>query len=297
MLIAGGSEQPASAGLSILTMSKLMTFHKILPGCEEGNLEAWKAFLATYTPMALQFFGVYSLWAPEARLDCWRDALRALRANECAALRGFSHQSEREFLVGLRAFLQDWTATQIESSQDAADPPAPTVQTLGALLSGLPLSHQEIVFLTLAGYSHGTLEKILRITPTVAGEGMARLHSSYARLLERSEDQCPWPSAWIDICRAARADEKKDCTPLRQLIRILDGQASWYDKTPAEEHRSKCLHCLELWTSLLEVVAWDRTRRPWPEDKTELLTLDTPTLSSNAHNSLVGRVLAKLRGN
>ncbi len=109
--------------------------------------------------MALQFFGVYSPWAPDARLDCWRDALRALSANECATLRGFSHQSEREFLVGLRAFLQDWAATKLESAQDAADPPAPTIQTLGALLSGLPLVHQEIAFLTLAGYSQGDPRK------------------------------------------------------------------------------------------------------------------------------------------
>jgi len=274
-------------------MSKLITFHKILPGCEEGNTEAWRAFLADYTPMALKFFGIYSLWAPDTRLDCWRDALRTLSANECAALRGFSHQSEREFLVGLRAFLQDWTASKIESSRDAVDPPAPTAQTLGALLSGLPLLHQEIAFLTLAGYSQGTLEKILRITPAVAGEGLGRLRSNYARILERSEDQCLWPSAWIGLCRAARADEKKDCTPLRQLIRILDGQASWYDKTPAEDHRSKCLHCLELWTSLLEVVAWDRTRQPWPEDKVEALMVDTPAKPEKDHKSLLDRLFGR----
>ena len=77
------------------------------------------------------------------------------------------------------------------------------------------------------------------------------------------------PPAWLGICKSARANGQKDCTPLRQLIRILDGQASWYDKSPAEEHRSKCLHCLELWTSLLEVVAWDRARQPWPADKVE----------------------------
>ncbi len=93
-------------------MSKLMTFHKILPGCEEGNPEAWRAFLSNYTPTALQLFGVYSSWAPEARWDCWRDALQALSANEGATLRGFSHQSEREFLVDLRAFLQDRAATK-----------------------------------------------------------------------------------------------------------------------------------------------------------------------------------------
>src|SRR5271157_662907 len=125
-------------------MSKLMTFHKILPGCEEGNPEAWRAFLADYTPLAVQLFGVYSPWAPEACLECWRDSLGVLSAHECAALRAFSHQSEREFLVGLRAFLQEWIATKLESPQDVEGPPAPTVQALGALLSGLPLIHQEI---------------------------------------------------------------------------------------------------------------------------------------------------------
>jgi hypothetical protein len=274
-------------------MSKLLTFHKILPGCEAGNLEAWKAFLADYTPMALHFFGVYSPWAPDACLDCWRDALRALSANECAALRGFSHQSEREFLVGLRAFLQEWAATKLESTQDAAHPPAPTLQTLGTLLSGLPLLHQEIAFLTLAGYSPATLEKILRITPAVAGEGLGRLRASYAQMLERSENRCRWPTAWIGLCGAARRDVQKDCTPLRQLVRILDGQASWYDKSPAEEHRTQCLHCLELWTSLLEVVAWDRARQPWPADKLGPLLAVVPAKQEKRKPSFFARMLGK----
>jgi hypothetical protein len=274
-------------------MSKLMTFHKILPGCEEGNLEAWRAFLADYTPLALHLLGVYSPWTPDARWDCWRDALPVLSANEGATLRGFSHQSEREFLVGLRVFLQDLASTKLESTQDAADPAAPTVQTLGALLSGLPLHHQEIAFLTLAGYSQRTIEKILRITPAVAGEGLGRLRASYARALERSEDRCLWPSAWMGICGAARADGQKDCTSLRQLIRILDGQASWYDKSPAEEHRTKCLHCLELWTSLLEVVAWDRARRPWPAEKIAPLLAAVPIKQEKRKPSLFARMLGK----
>ena len=274
-------------------MSKLMTFHKILPGCEEGNPEAWRAFLADYTPMALQYLGVYSAGAPDVFLDSWRHALRAMSANEFATLKGFSHQSEREFLVGLRAFLQDRIAAKVESRQDAADPPAPTVQTLGVLLSGLPVLHQEIAFLMLAGYSQGTLEKILRITPAVAGEGAERLRSNYASVLERTEDRCLWPLAWIGICREVRANEQKDCTPLRQLIRILDGQASWYDKTPAEEHRSRCLHCLELWTSLLEVVAWDRARQPWPADKVEPLIVDIQLIPEKRRTSLLARMFGK----
>jgi hypothetical protein len=273
-------------------MSKLLIFHNILPGCEQGNAEAWTGFLAAYTPTALEVFRVYSPWSPVTRLESWRDVLHILCANDYAALRGFSHQSEREFLVGLRAFLQDFMATRLRPSEDATDPVAPTVETLGALLSGLPLLHQEIAFLALAGYSQKTLEGILRITPAVTEEGLGRLRTNYAAVIERTDDQCLWPAAWISLCRAARADEQKDCAPLRQLIRILDGQASWYDKSPAEIHRAKCLHCLELWTSLLEVVGWDKACQPWSAEQIAPLLAAVP-LQQEKRKSLFARMLGK----
>lgn len=274
-------------------MSKLITFHKILPGCEEGNVEAWRAFLMDYTPMALCVFGIYSPWGAGECWNQWRDALPALGADGCAKLRGFSHQSEREFLVDLRGFLQERVAARLAPSHGITDSSAPTVETLGALLRGLPLLHQEIAFLTLAGYSQGTLANVLRITPTVAVEGLDRLRTNYAEVLERSEDRCLWPAAWIGVCQAARANTPKDCTPLRQFIRILDGQASWYDKSPAEEHRSNCLHCLELWTSLREVVAWDRARQPLQADKIEPLLAAVPVKRGVRKPSLFARIRGK----
>jgi hypothetical protein len=274
-------------------MSKLMTLYKILPGCEEGNPEAWKAFLENYTPTAFEIFKVYSPWPPEARLEHWRDALHALSANDCAALKGFSHLSERQFLVGLRAFLLDRAAASLQPSQDAKEPPAPTTETLTTLLAGLPIVHQEITFLTLAGYSLKSIENILRISPTVAEEGLARLQSNFAIEVERVEDRCLWPSAWIAIGKAARAGETKDCPPVRQLVRVLDGQASWYDKSPAELHRSQCLRCLELWTSMLEVVSWERTRQPWPEEKIAPLLAIVPLKQDTRKSSFFARMLGK----
>ncbi len=270
-----------------------MIFHNILPACEEGNAEAWRAFLKDYASTGLRIFGVYTPWGAEACLNGWRDALRELTAQNFAALRGFSHQSEREFLVDLRAFLQDWATPRLDSTLDAANPPVPTAATLTALLDGLPLLHQEIAFLALAGHSQASIENLLRITPAVAKEGLERLSASYAAVMERTGDRCLWPSAWIGICRGARGDTQKDCTPLRQLVRMLDGQASWYDKSPAEAHRSKCLHCLELWTSLLEVTAWDRLRQPLPAEKIEALLAVIPVKQEKRKTSLLGRMLGK----
>jgi hypothetical protein len=244
-------------------MSNLMSFHKVLPACEEGSVEAWQAFLGDYSPAIYELFRVYLPLTREEQDQFWRAALVALTGSNFERLRGFEHQAEREFLVDLRAFVLDRALTQLDPSMDATLPPQPTVETLAELLKGLPLLHQEIVFLTLAGYSHASLEKLLRITPTVAQQGLERLKTQYAPLLSRSEDRCLWPAGWTGLTRSLRAAQQENCASLRQLIRILDGQVSWYDKSPVEEHRSACFHCLELWTSLLEVVHWKRQARPW----------------------------------
>ncbi len=274
-------------------MSKLMTLYRILPGCEEGDPDAWRAFLANYTPTALALFKIYTPWPADASLNEWKEALQALSANDGAAMKGLSHLSEREFLVGLRAFLLDRAATKLDPAQDAKEPPAPTTETLTELLSGLAVVHQEMAFLTLAGYSAKSIEYVLRISPTVAEEGLAKLRETFGLDSEHIEDRCAWPSAWIAIGKAARASETKDCTPVRQLIRVLDGQASWYDKSPAEVHRSKCLRCLELWTAMLEVVAWERNRQPWPQEGVAGLLEAIPLKQEKRKPSLFARMLGK----
>jgi hypothetical protein len=275
-------------------MSNLMTFHRILPGCEEGKREAWHAFLAEYSRIAFRLFEVYSPWTDDQRLEFWLQALRALTAEQCAPLRHFSHQSKREFLVDLRAFLMDWMVTKLELSQQAEEPPAPTADTLVAMLKGLPLVHQEIAFFALAGYSQGTIESIMGISPSVAGEGIGRLRTHCGPVLDRTEDRCLWPAAWVGITRAARANGQKDCAPLRLLIHILDGQAKWENKLPVEQRRTTCLHCLELWTSLLEVVSWDRHGKPWPAEKVAPLLAAVPLKSQEkAQTSLLARMFER----
>jgi len=272
----------------------VITFHKILSGCEAGNREAWQTFLSEYTPIALQLLAVYLPGTPEQRLDGWSGAVRALSDGNFQGLRAFSHQSEREFLVDLRAHLLERLSTEVRPTADANHSPCPSPEALAAILKGLPLLHQEIIFLALAGYSQAMIEKMMRISPSVAQGGFERLRADYAHVLDRAGDRCLWPAAWLEITRAARAAKTQDCAPLRPLIRILDGQASWYDKTPIEEHRSSCLHCLELWTSLLEVVSWERAAQPWPAEKAAPLLAALPLAAGEpARKSFLARMFQK----
>ncbi len=241
----------------------VLTFHKILSGCEEGRREAWQEFLSNYTPALLQILGLYVPYCRgERQNEIWRETLGALSANNFERLRTFDHQSEREFLLDLRVFLLEKNSTGLDPARDATEAPGPNAENVSALLKGLPLLHQVVLFLKLAGYSDAALEGLLRITPAIAHKGLERLQANYSIILRREQDMNLWPVAWMNLLRHAWAAKTEDCPPQRQFVRILDGQTGWYDKDPVEQHVADCLHCLERWTALREIVYWKREAKP-----------------------------------
>jgi hypothetical protein len=249
----------------------LITFHKILRGCEEGRRESWQLFLSHYTPIVNRWIAVYlpSLAGPASQ--AWRQTLRDLTANDFERLRSFDQQAEREFLLDLRAFLLERNAERLGPSGDSTSAPQPTTEAIRSLLGGLPLAHQQIVFLKLAGYSEGTIERIYGISPAVARQGLERLQAEYSAVMGRQQDVCPWPAAWCELLRQARGLKTESCPPLRQYVRMLDGQITWYEKDPMERHMSSCLHCLDRWAALREAVYWRREAKACPAE--EIATL------------------------
>ena len=249
----------------------MITFHKTVAGCEAGDLESWRTFVSNYTPLALRLADVYLPSPPEKRRDLWRETLRALQANNCERLRGLDHQAEREFLVDLRTVLFEQAASKRDEARDATEAPQPSTETVQGLLKGLPVFHQEVLFLKLAGYSDATLEMILRTTPSIAAQGLERLEAGYATILRQEDDRCLWPAAWLELVERARAAKTPDCQPLRQFVRVRDGQTGWQEKETLEKHIAECLHCLERWTALAEIVYWRREARPCAPEKVDAL--------------------------
>jgi hypothetical protein len=272
----------------------LFTFHRVREECEQGSADAWRVFLELYTPLAFQLIALY---APNGsdRNHTWDQTISALAENNFERFRATQRQSEREFLVDLRALLLD----QLTPSRPAAEPaiqsttpattsqPADTAsispelespedlpaastlaQKLPALLEGLPLLHQEMLFLRLAGYTDATIELMLRVAPRVAHDAFERLLPDYAAAQNLQTDRCPWPEDWLGMLQSARAAKTEKCPPLHQFVRIHDGQVSWYEKEPVEKHVVACLHCLEAWTALREVGYWRRVAPPVPPEQT-----------------------------
>lgn len=246
----------------------MFTFHNILAGCEAGDADAWRAFVSDYTPIMQRLAAVYLHGAND---EPWRLTLRAVSEDNFSALRTFEHQSEREFLMGLRNFYLQRSAGALDPADDDSRIPAPTAETTAALLKGVPLVHQEVLFLKLAGYSNATLEKIFRITPAVAQNSLERLKDEYRAALDNQTDRGLRPAAWLKLMGQLHGAKTEACPPLRQFVRIQDGQAGWSEKEPAETHMANCLHCLERWTALREIAYWRRTVEPTPVATVETL--------------------------
>jgi hypothetical protein len=267
--------------------TKLFTFHGIVSACEQGSLEGWLSFLGDYTPIVAQLFDFYLHTYSRPWQDFWREALADLTADNFDGLRKFEHQSEREFLADLRVFLLERAAAKLDPAQDCGVAPRPTPESVGALLKGLPLIHQEVLWLKLAGYSDAALEKALVITPAVAKDGLERLRAEYSVL--RNEDRCPWPAAWAEVLRSARAAKHERCPSLRQFVRDHEGGSSWYEKEPAEQHVGGCLYCLERWTALREIKYWRLQATPQPLAEIEGLASSLP-LRAAARKSFLARM-------
>src|ERR1700722_5001626 len=82
------------------------TFHRVREQCEQSNPDAWRAFLAFYAPLCLHLLAMYSPDAAAAE-PVWNRTLQTLGENNCERFRGTARQSEREFLLDVRALLLD----------------------------------------------------------------------------------------------------------------------------------------------------------------------------------------------
>jgi hypothetical protein len=267
------------------------TFHKIREQCEQGSPDAWRAFLNFYTPLGMHLLNMYFPGEGSEPARVWEQTLAALAENDFQRFRATAKQSEREFLADVRALLLEQALqASAGSAPPAAGSAALDLDAVGKLLEGLPLLHQEMLFLKLAGYTDASIERMLRIAPRVAQPAFARLEDGYADALKIERDRCLWPRQWLALLRDARAQKQEACPQWHQFLRVHDGQVSWYDKEPVEKHVSGCRRCLEAWTALREVAYWRKAAPVIPAEHAEKY-LGVLPLAPPPKKSLLQRML------
>jgi hypothetical protein len=259
----------------------LYTYHKIREQSEQGRAEAWRALLDFYAPVFFRLLEIHAAIPAREAPPIVKKMLAELTANGFERIHASPRQSEREFLGDLRAVLLgaalDSAASQ---NSDVAATGSFDPEKIVKLLDGLPLLHKEMLFFKLSGYTESTIEHLMRISPRVAEKAFERLADEYAAARQTQQDRCPFPARWLAFLKQARGLKTEKCTPTHEMVRIHDGQVSWYDKEPVEKHVSGCLHCLETWMGLREVGYWRRAADALSaseiEDLLEVIPLEKP---------------------
>jgi hypothetical protein len=269
----------------------LFTFHKIRTQSEQGKAEAWRALLDFYAPGFVRLLEIHGAMPAREAFPVLKKMLAELTANGFERLRATSRESEREFLGDLRGLLLV-AALDAVASQNSDQPASSAFETekIATLLEGLPLLHKEMLFFKLAGYTENTIERVLRISPRVAEKAFDRLAGEYQAARQTEQDRCPWPAAWLGFLKQARTIKTENCILGHQMMRIHDGQVSWYEKEPVEKHVSGCLHCLEAWTGLREVGYWRRVADPLTGAEIERLLEAVPVEKAPAKKSFFARL-------
>ena len=269
----------------------LFTFHKIREQSEHGNAAAWRALLDFYGPVFFRLLEIHGAIRRQEASPIVKKMLAELTANGFERLRTTSRQSEREFLGDLRARLLEM-APEASTSENSQVPASGAFEPekVAKLLDGVPLLHKEMLFFKLAGYTENTLERLMRISPRVAEKAFERLAEEYQAARSTEQDRCPWPVAWLAFLKHARSLKTEHCIPAHEIVRIHDGQVSWYEKEPVEKHVSGCLHCLEAWAGLREVGYWRRAADPLSSAEIERLLEVIPVEKPAAKKSFFQRL-------
>jgi hypothetical protein len=269
----------------------VFTFHKVREQTEQGKADAWRAFLDFYAPVFCRLLEVHAAIPSREALPVVKKMLAELTANGFERLRATSHQSEREFLGDLRALLLEAALDSAASknSQTVAES-AFTPEKISKLLEDIPLLHKEMLFFRLAGYTDNTIERLMRVSPRMAEKAFERLTGEYEAARQAERDRCPWPAAWLTFLKQARALKTEKCAPAHEIVRIQDGQVSWYDKEPVEKHVSACLNCMNVWTGLREVGVWRFSTDPLPASQIGELLEAVPVEKTPAKKSLFQRL-------
>ena len=269
----------------------VFTFHKIRGETEQGKADAWRALLDFYGPVFFRLLEVHAAIPSREAPPVVKKMLAELTANGFERLRATSRQSEREFLGDLRALLLEVALdlTAPKNSQTVAEA-AFAPEKISKLLADLPLLHREMLFFKLEGYSENTIERLMRVSPRMAEKAFERLTGEYEAARQTEQDRCPWPAAWLAFLKQARALKDEKCTPAHEIVRIHDGQVSWYDKEPVEKHVSGCLNCMNVWTGLREVSVWRFEAEPLSRSQIGELLEAVPVEQMPAKKSLFQRL-------
>jgi hypothetical protein len=254
--------------------------------CARGERAGWHDFARDYGPLARQLLQRYfPLLVPELDGHVLGVFQRA-RSQENQWFRGLAFRNEREFMMDFRELLFGYAREQ-------ARIPVPqlTLEQVRAIMNDLTVIEREMLWLFIKGYDAENVAGIIMDAETTSGAVKKVADERLAQVLPGTSPDSFNISARV-LIEAAEKAGTPECLPWKTFNNMVNGQISWRERELAEQHIKDCFHCLDRFTSFLEMIRIRKAGEALPEPQVESI-LRGLNLPASKAKGVLARLFSK----
>ena len=238
----------------------IYTCYDMIRDCREGKREGWAYFVSRYVPVLGWLIGHYF---PSRKNDAAlvERILVSLRASTASLFDSFDPAPERHFLLALRARVLG------EAELACGSPPAEyplDLDTLAEALAPLTLTEKQAVWLETMSYDEQPTSRMLKMAPDTAVRARERAAEMLRVKMSSWRRSVVADNGAVLIGEALKA-RTADCLPAKAFLDIIDGRATWSNRSQMERHVNSCWHCIDHFCRLREASVLRDLRNPLSE--------------------------------
>jgi len=227
--------------------------------CARGERLGWQEFVRDYAPIARTLLGhFFPTLAPELDTHVAAVFPRA-RANDNAWFHQLKFHNEREFLMAFRELVFTY-------GREVARVPAPelSLEQVRSIMKDLAVVEREVLWMFIKGYDAARIGPMMMNTEATAQATREIADQRLAQVLPGATADAFNISARVLMAEAAKTGGES-CLPLKTFNNLVNGQVSWRERELAEQHIRDCFHCIDRYTSFLEMIRLRQDAQPLAE--------------------------------
>ena len=226
----------------------IYTCYEMIQDCRADKPEGWRYFISNYVPVIRKLVAHYDAsLADSADAACFLErVLVAQRQPGSSLFQSLDPTPERWFVAQLRQKV----VAQLPLREPAIEI---GLDSVAAAFVPLTLTEKLAAWTETMRYNAEETGAMLRMAP----QTVAKIRERAAELVRARADF--WSRDLLaengrKLAVAAAAASGEDCLPTKVFLDVLDGRTTWRGRDDLESHASRCMHCIDHFARMAEVI-------------------------------------------
>jgi hypothetical protein len=263
----------------------IRTIFSMVEDCARGERLGWAEFVRDYAAIARRLVTHYfPTLVPEIDEHVVAVFCRAgIQGGSWFA--GLKFTNEREFMMAFRDLVFAYGR-----EQERLPAPAITLDQVYSAMNDLNLLEREMLWLIIKGYDARQIAGIM-MNAAATAEAVQHIADERLAALLPGRMQEAIASVRRDLMQSAEQSKTDQCASLKTFNNLVNGQITWRERELAEEHMSKCLHCIDRFTTFQELVRLRKDVAALAAPEVEKILGQLPFVTSKS-SSVLSRLFA-----